>query len=415
MATFIPFRAVRPNAELAKDVAAAPYDIVDREAAAKEESENPYSFLHITRPDANMEEGSDPYSNAVYRTARNNIKLFIERKIFFEETKPMYYIYRMTMDGVSHTGVVGCASVAEYDSGTIMKHEAVSSEKVVDRAKNIDACGYDTEPVLLSYRHDAKIDGLIGGYIGANGPEYDFTADDGVRHELWVISDDNIISGLQGLFLSVPAFYIADGHHRSAAASAVSRKRHEKDGTAPGESLYDFFLAIAFPDDELGIQSFSRAVKGLDGNEPDEFLGKILAMGFEYEKKESGFIPDERHTVAMCLQGEWYSLKMQDKVLSDDPAESLDVTILQKYLLAPVLGIFDPSSDSRLDYLKGSVPTDELEKMTEDGYDVVFVMHPVSTAEITAVAEEGGVMPPKSTCFAPKPESGLMLYRVDAD
>ncbi|MCI2062361.1 MAG: DUF1015 family protein [Eubacteriaceae bacterium] len=412
MAVFIPFRAVRPNVELADKVAAPPYDVVDGEEARRIADADPYSFLHITRSEVDLPEDADPYAGAVYKKAKKNIEHYLSSSILFEETKPMYYIYRITADGISQTGIAGCVSIDEYNDGTIKKHEVTLLEKEVDRTTHFDVCGFDTEPVLLTYRHDARIDKMIGGFITGNHPEYSFTDANEVTHEVWVISDDNIISGLTGLFASVPDLYIADGHHRSASAASVGFKKREEHPGYDGSEDFNYFMAVLFPDDQLRILGYNRVIKGLDGNTEEEFLQKVRNMGFRVEEAEGAFVPQEKHIFGMCLEGKWYSLTAEERLAGDDIIGSLDVTILQKNILAPILGIFDPRADHRIDFVGGSEGPGRLQELTEGAYDVAFSLNPVLLEEIMTVADEGKIMPPKSTWFDPKPASGLFMHHI---
>lgn len=413
MAVVRPFRAIRPDRKLADKVCSLPYDVMNREEAKVMAEGNPYSFLHICRAEIDLPEEVSPYDDAVYEKAASNIDDFLARGILMEEAKPMLYIYRQTMNGKVQTGIVGCVSVDDYENNVIKKHEHTRVEKEQDRIRHFDVCNCDTEPIFLTYRDDAGINALVQGIIDNNDPEYDFTGADGVIHQLWLVSDENVISGLVGLFAAVPALYIADGHHRSASACRVGQMRREKDPGYSGDEEFNYFMAVIFPDSDLQVYDYNRVVADLAGNTPQTLLQKIKEAGFAVEEKGvSAYRPQCKGEFGMYLDGGWYKLTADDAIVPDDLIGSLDVAVLQDHLLGPVLGIADPRKDERIDFVGGIRGLEELERRVQTDMKVAFAVHPVTIADLMNVADHGQVMPPKSTWFEPKLGSGLFMHRL---
>ncbi len=413
MATVKPFKAIRPDAKYADKVISLPYDVMNRREAAEMAAENPYSFLHICRAEIDLPEQEDAYDRSVYEKARDNIAERLENGVFVQEEKPALYIYRQIMDGRAQTGIVGCVAVDEYQNNTIKKHEFTRVEKEIDRINHFDICDADTEPVFLTYRDDKRIRSIMEGYVANHEPEYDITSEDGIQHTLWVVDDPELVQSLTGLFDEIPALYIADGHHRSASACKVGLKRREEHPDYTGDEEFNFFMAVIFPDNDLKIFDYNRVVKDLNGNSKEEFLAKIQEAGFEVEEKGSDiYYPEGKHIFAMFLDGKWYKLTAKDSIIPDHVTESLDVAVLQNSLLHPILGIEDPRTDKRIDFVGGIRGLEELEKRVNDDMEVAFAVYPVDVEDLLRVADNNMVMPPKSTWFEPKLGSGLFLHSL---
>lgn len=411
MATLRPFRAIRPDAELASQVISLPYDVMNRKEAAKMAEGNPYSFLHICRSEIDLPDEENPYDRSVYEKAKSNIEERLEKGIFVKEDKPALYIYRQVMDGRVQTGIVGCVSVDEYQNNIIKKHEFTRVEKELDRINHFDVCDTNTEPVFLTYRDDKRIRTIIEGFIANNDPVYDIVSEDGIGHTLWIIDDEAILDNIIELFGEIPALYIADGHHRSASACKVGLKRREENPDYTGDEEFNFFMAVIFPDNDLKIFDYNRVVKDLNGNSKKEFLEKIEAAGFELKEMGSEiYHPEKKHVFSMYLEGKWYKLTAKADIIPDHVIDSLDVAILQNNLLHPILGIEDPRTDKRIDFVGGIRGLGELERRAEDDMKVGFAVYPVDVEDLLKVADNNMVMPPKSTWFEPKLGSGLFLH-----
>ena len=413
MATVRPFRAIRPAAEYASKVISLPYDVMNRKEAAEMAEGNPYSFLHICRSEIDLPQQENPYDRTVYEKARENIEKNLKEGVFLKEEKPDLYVYRQIMDGRVQTGIVGCVSVDEYQNNIIKKHEFTRVEKEKDRINHFDVCDTDTEPVFLTYRDDKRIRTIIEGVAAGSEPVYDITASDGIRHILWVIDDENMIASLTSLFEEIPALYIADGHHRSASACKVGLKRREENPQYTGEEEFNFFMAAIFPDNDLKIFDYNRVVKDLNGLTADEFKDKIKAAGFSIENMgEDIYYPEAKHVFAMYLEGSWYKLTADGSIIPDHVIDSLDVAVLQNNLLGPVLGIEDPRTDKRIDFVGGIRGLEELKKRAESDMKVAFAVYPVDITDLLSVSDNDMVMPPKSTWFEPKLGSGLFLHSL---
>ena len=415
MAIVRPFRAVRPAREYADQVISLPYDVMNREEAAKMAEGNPYSFLHVCRAEIDLPHVEDPYSEPVYARAKKNINDLLENEILIRDGEPMLYIYKQVMDGRSQTGIVGCVSIDEYMNNTIKKHEFTRLEKELDRIKHFDACNTNTEPVFLTYRDDKRLRTLIEGWMNGHAPEYDFTTKDGIGHALWTITDQGVVRSLTYLFSEIDALYIADGHHRSASAVKVGQKRREEHPDYTGDEEFNYFMAVIFPDADLKIFDYNRVVKDLNGYSKEEFLAKI-AEKFIVEPVDSQngpYRPEAKHTFGMYLADRWYKLTAKaEYVCEEDVIKCLDVSILQDHLLQPVLGIEDPRTDKRIDFVGGIRGPGELERRVGLDMAVAFALHPVMISDLLAVADKGMVMPPKSTWFEPKLGSGLFMHEL---
>ncbi len=408
-----PFKAIRPEAKYASDVVSLPYDVMNRKEAAEMASGNPYSFLHICRAEIDMPEQENVYDSSVYEKAKSNIEKYLEEGVFIREEKPALYIYREIMDGRVQTGIVGCVSVDEYKSNTIKKHEFTRVEKEIDRINHFDVCDANTEPVFLTYRDDSRIRTILDKFTRDNAPVYDVTAADGIKHILWVMDDETLIEEMTSIFDEIPALYIADGHHRSASACKVGEKRREENPDYTGDEEFNFFMAAIFPDSDLKIFDYNRVVKDLNGNSSQEFMEKIEKAGFALEDMgEEPYYPERKHVFSMYLDGRWYRLTASDDIVPDHITDSLDVAVLQNSLLEPVLGIEDPRTDKRIDFVGGIRGLGELKKRADSDMKVAFAVHPVSMDDLLAVADNDMVMPPKSTWFEPKLGSGLFMHSL---
>jgi uncharacterized protein (DUF1015 family) len=413
MAIVRPFRAVRPAKEFADKVISLPYDVMNREEAANMAEGNPYSFLHICRSEIDLPEVQNPYTEPVYAKAKQNIDGMLANEILIRDAEPLLYIYKQVMDGRSQTGIVGCVAVDEYLNNTIKKHEFTRVEKELDRINHFDRCNTNTEPVFLTYRDDKRLRTLIEGWMNGHAPEYNFVTNDGIGHTLWAITDQGVVNSLVGLFEETESFYIADGHHRSASAVKVGQKRREEHPNYTGEEEFNYFMAVIFPDADLKIFDYNRVVKDLNGLTAEEFLSRV-SENFTVEPVDQGpYRPEAKHVFAMYLSGKWYKLTAKSMIVCDeDVIRSLDVSILQENLLQPILGIDDPRTDKRIDFVGGIRGLGELERRVGLDMVVAIALHPVSIADLLAVSDKGMVMPPKSTWFEPKLGSGLFMHEL---
>ncbi len=412
MAVIKPFKGLRPVKDLVEKVACPPYDVLDREEAKRLAEGNPYSFLHVIKPEIDLPDEVDLYDERVYRKGAENLKKFIEQGILRQDGQDSFYIYQQQCCDHVQTGLVIAASCDDYDSNVIKKHELTREDKEEDRTKHILYTNANTGPVFLTYRAREDINSVIEDFIKNHEPEYDFTSDD-VRHIFWVVQDEQVIRKLIELFAKVDSLYIADGHHRAAAASRARRMKKESNPSHTGREEYNYFLAVAFPHNQLRILPYNRAVKDLNGLSSQEFLEKVKER-FDIKEAESP-VPQRKHQICMFLDGKWYMLQPKPGTYrEDDPVESLDVAILQNNLLAPVLGIENPRKDKRITFVGGIKGTEELERMVRSGeYRVAFSMYPTSIEELLAVSDAGRIMPPKSTWFEPKLKSGLVVHLLD--
>lgn len=411
MAILRPFRAIRPADGFVEKVLAKPYDVMNRKEAAEMAEGNPCSFLHISRAEIDLPEVENPYSLPVYEKARDNIEKFVENGTMMMESKPMIYIYRQTMNGNVQTGIVGCVSIDDYADNVIKKHEFTRVEKEQDRINHFNICQANTEPVFLTYRDNQKVRTLVDGYIANNQKEYD-VEDDGVRHEVWAVKDDNVVNGICGLFGTIPELYIADGHHRTASAYKVGMKCREENPDYTGNEEFNYFLAVVFPDADLKVFDYNRVVKDLNGHSINEFMEKVEAAGFEISEWNNGaYRPEARNMFGMYLDNQWYKLVAKADIIPEDVVGSLDVAILQNNLLEPILGIDDPRTNNRIDFVGGIRGLGELERRVAEDMTVAFSVHPVEISDIMNISDNDMVMPPKSTWFEPKLASGLFVHK----
>jgi uncharacterized protein (DUF1015 family) len=408
MATIAPFRAVRPVPELAEQVASPPYDVLNSEEARREATGNPYSFLHVTKSEIDLPRDVHLYSAIVYEKAAETLKSFIQKGILVREEKPCYYIYRLTMNGKSQTGLVCVSSVDDYEKGIIRKHEFTRPEKEQDRINHISTTGAQTGNVFLAYKPVADMDRLVDSWTRAQAPVYDFTAGDGIRHAIWIINDDALIASVTEIFeQQVQATYIADGHHRAASAAKVRKVL----GSAAGHQA-DFFLTTLFPADQLSIMDYNRVVKDLNGMDPHEFIS-ALQEEFKITSSMEPVRPAALHEFGMYLAGQWYILVARKGTFTEDPTGVLDVTILSGNVLDKLLDIKDQRTDKRIDFIGGIRGLQELEKRVDSGeMAVAFSLYPVSIGQLFDIADSGEVMPPKSTWFEPKLRDGLLTHLI---
>ena len=412
MADVRPFRAFRPAPGREKEIAALPYDVYDRKEACEVVKKNPGSFLAIDRAETQFGPEVDTYAPEVYQKAKSMLREWISEGRFVQEDKPCYYLYEQVMDGRSQTGIVACASIDDYQNNVIKKHENTRADKEQDRINHVDVCNMQTGPIFLAYRAGEGLREIIKAEK-TKKPIYDFVSEDGISHRIWVVDDEKTTASIQDCFKKIPALYIADGHHRCASAVKVGLKRREANAGGKGSEEYNYFLSVLFPDEELKILDYNRFVKDLNGLSEEAFLGKVCE-NFEIcgtPSEDKPYTPQNKGEFGMYLGDRWYCLKAKEKVQSDDPVEGLDVSVLQNYLLAPILGIGDPKTDKRIDFIGGIRGLKELERRcAQIPGSVAFSMYPTSIGELFAVADAGRLMPPKSTWFEPKLRSGLFLH-----
>ena len=393
-------------------MAALPYDVYSRKEACEEVKDKPLSFLNIDRAETQFGDDVDTYDDRVYAKAKELYESAKENGIFEQEEKVCYFIYELTMDGRTQTGLVACAAIDDYINNVIKKHENTRADKEVDRICHVDTIGAQTGPIFLAYRANKRISEVIEK-VKAGEAFYEFTADDGVKHKAWRIDEDEDISVLQKEFDGIDSIYIADGHHRAASAVKVGLKRRQEHPEYDGTEEFNYFLSVLFPDEELMIMPYNRVVKDLNGLSREEYI-KELEKHFEVENKgETQYAPETKGRIGMYLDGEWYSLKAMDDIMSDDPVEGLDVSILQSYILNPVLGIDDPRTDERIDFIGGIRGLKELERRCSSDMKVAFAMYSTSIHELFNVSDAGLLMPPKSTWFEPKLRSGLFIHEIE--
>lgn len=412
MAQIRPFKAYRPCKGMEERIAALPYDVYNRAEACEVVKKNPESFLAIDRAETQFGEEVDTYADCVYEKADQMLREKILEGKFVQDPTPCFYLYELTMDGHSQTGVVGCASIDDYRNNVIKKHENTRADKEEDRIRHVDTCSMQTGPIFLAYRAKEDLKEKIGE-LKKQAPVYDFVSEDGIGHRVWVIDNDSDVAMIEEAFGKIPAIYIADGHHRCASAVKVGLKRREQYPDYTGEEEFNYFLSVIFPDEELRILDYNRVVKDLNGMDAATFLTRIEEY-FAVEKKgQSPYRPTEKGTFGMYLENEWYGLSAKEEIKSEDAVEGLDVSLLQNDLLDPILGIMDPKTDKRIDFVGGIRGLGELERRVHTDMKVAFSMYPTSIAELFAVADAGRLMPPKSTWFEPKLRSGLFLHEIE--
>jgi len=413
MSLIKPFRGLRPLPEHAADVAAPPYDVLNTAEARQRAAGKPWSFLHISKPEIDLPEGTDPYAAEVYAKGAENLQREIDEGILMRDEQPCYYVYRLRMGEHVQTGLVFTGSVADYDTNRIRKHEYTRPQKEDDRVRQITELNAQTGPVLLAYRGTSEIADIIG-QVAAGTPTYDLIADDGVGHTLWVMDDQAQINRLTEIFDAMDALYIADGHHRSASGSRVAKAKNAQARSMAGDNSWDYFLCVAFPHNETRILDYNRVIKDLNGLAAEKLLEKIAAS-FIIEETADRAKPGKPNQFGMYLDGQWYQLEINPELVPhDDPVARLDISLLQDNLIAPLLGITDPRTDNRIDFVGGIRGLEELERRVDSGeMQIAFALYPTSMHALMAVADANEVMPPKSTWFEPKLADGLISHVLD--
>ena len=409
MAVIRPFECVRPCERVADRVAALPYDVYNRQEACEVVKKEPLSFLKIDRAETQFDESVDTYAPQVYQKAKELLEKAIADGTFITDTDRCYYIYELTMDGRSQTGIVACASIDDYQNNVIKKHENTRADKELDRITHVDTCSAQTGPIFLAYRANQVIDKEVDR-VKQSPSIYNFVSDDGIRHQVWKIADKAAVENIKNAFEKIDSIYIADGHHRAASAVKVGLKRRKNNPDYTGEEEFNYFLSVLFPDEQLMILPYNRVVKELNGYTKEQFMEKI-AQNFDITESDGQVMPDNKGTFGMYITGKWYRLTAKKEIMSEDPVDGLDVAILQNNLLEPVLGIHDPKTDSRIDFVGGIRGLDELEKRCNEDCVLAFSMYPTSIKELFDVADAGKLMPPKSTWSEPKLRSGLFIHR----
>lgn len=400
-----PFRALRPASGRAAEVLAPPYDVVSSAEARELAKGKPWSFLHISKPEIDLDPATHPYDKAVYAKAAENLKHMVAEGVLIRDAKPCYYVYRLTWRGHTQTGIAAAASLQAYATNRIRKHELTTPTKEDDRVRQIEAINAQTGPVMSGYPNAPEIDAILA-QVAAGKPEVDVTADDGVRHQLWTIADAATIEKLTLAFEALPAIYIADGHHRSAAAARVAAARK-------GEGSPNYFLSVIFPEHEMTILDYNRVVKDLNGRSAEQFLAE-LRKSFTVTAFDQPVRPASSHEYGMYLGGHWYKLLIRPGLVPDDPIGRLPITVLTRNVIEPLLGIKNPRTDQRIDFIGGARGLEELEKRVKSGeMAVAFALYPTQMRDLMAVADAGGIMPPKSTWFEPKLADGMVNHVLD--
>lgn len=412
MAEIRPFRCIRPSKEAASAVAALPYDVYDRKEAKEIVKKNPLSFLAVDRAETQFEDGKNPYAPEVYEQAARTLKRWQQEGILTEDESPFYYLYELVMEGRAQTGIVACASVDDYSSGVIARHENTREEKEQDRIRHVDVTNAHTGPIFLAYRSQEELNSLVA-LEKKKTPLYDFISEDGICHRVWKIEDPQKAEEIHRIFSGIPRVYIADGHHRAASAVKVAAMRREANPSWTGNEEFNYFLSVLFPDDQLMIMPYNRVVQDLNGLSREEFLKKTEQYFVVTERGRKAFSPEQKGQVGMYLDGSWYQLDARPEICTDDPVKGLDVSILQDRILGPLLGIGDPRTDSRIRFVGGIRGLSELERLVDSGAAVAFSMYPTSIRELFEVADAGLLMPPKSTWFEPKLRSGLFIHAIE--
>ncbi len=413
MAVFKRFKAFIPLPEKAKDIAAPPYDVISSSEAREYVKDKPFSFLHVGKPEVDLDPNINIYDSQVYQKGKENLNELINQGLLIEDADEYLYVYAQTMNGRTQYGLVGCASVEDYLDDKIKKHEKTRKVKEADRCNHVRVTNAHTGPIFLTYRENDEINSIVEK-LTAKQPIIDFVADDGIRHQVWRIDAQNVLDKIEMILAAIPEFYVADGHHRSAAAAIVGSERKEANPNHNGTEEYNFFLAVLFPASQLYIMDYNRVVKDLNHLLEEEFLAKLTDV-FEIEKPDRQYKPTKKGEIGMYLNSQWYKLAFKPKFNNiNDPVESLDVALLQKYVLDLILGIADPRTDNRIDFVGGIRGLGELERRVNSGeMKVAFAMYPTSVSELMAIADAGKIMPPKSTWFEPKLRDGIFVHFLD--
>ncbi len=410
-----PFAALRPQQAFAKECAALPYDVMSSDEARKEVQNKPYSFLHVDKAEIDLDVSVHLYDDAVYQKAADNLRALEKNGVYLQDETPRFYFYRQVMNGRAQTGIVACASIDEYISGKIKKHELTRADKEQDRIRHVDTCSAQTGPIFLAYKTCKELDEIIQSETQKT-PLYDFVADDGISHVVWASSSPAIDARIQASFEKLDALYIADGHHRAASAVRVGLMRREQNPGYNGNEEFNFFMSVIFPADSLKIFDYNRLLRDLNGMDTQRFLSAVeKTLGKVEEYQGAGqYRPTAPHTIGLYVGGKWYKVQMrQDVCQAEKQAEKLDCAILQKHLLSPVLGIDDPRTDKRIDFVGGIRGLAYLEERCQQDAVAAISMYPVTMDELTAVADAGEIMPPKSTWFEPKLRSGIFIHKIE--
>ena len=416
MAVVKPFRGLRPPAGLASEIASLPYDVMNSEEAAVMARGKEKSLLHITKSEIDLPEGTDVHSQEVYRKAQENFAEWQKRGWLVQDRKAHYYIYAQTMNGRTQYGIAGAAAVSDYLSGVIKKHELTRPDKEEDRMVHVRANNANIEPVFFAYPAVRELDKIVERIVKKEKPEYDFVAEDGIGHHFWVVWDEKTIAAIEKIFAEkVPFTYVADGHHRTAAAALVGKEKREKNPSHRGDEDYNFFLAVHFPDDQLKIFDYNRVVKDLNGMTPSDFVARLTESFEVKEKGTKTYRPRKLHNFGMYIDGKWYSLMARKGTCNDsDPIGVLDVTVLTEKILTPLLDIQDLRRSKRIDFVGGIRGLGELKRRVDSGeMKVAFALYPVSMKQLITIADTGNIMPPKTTWFEPKLRSGLVIHKLD--
>lgn len=413
MAVIRPFRAFRPTPDLAAKVAALPYDVMSSQEAREMAAGNPYSFLHVDKAEIDLDPAIDLYDTRVYEKARENLDNMIAEGSYIQDPQPCLYIYRQTMQGRAQTGLVACLSINDYLNNIIKKHELTRADKEQDRINHVDYCDAQTGPIFITYRAKKEINDIVSKWT-LKDPVYDFVSEDDIGHTIWVINEPGVITNLVNLFGGIEYLYIADGHHRSASAVRVGLKRREQFPGYDGSEEFNYFLSVIFPDSDLYIMDYNRLVKDLNGLSPEQFLQQVGEKFTITPYEGSGpYRPENRNSFGVYLEGRWYILQARaGSYDNSDPVKRLDVSIMQNNLLRPLLGIEDPRTDKRIDFVGGIRGLQELEKRVQSDMKIAFAMHPTTIQDLMDIADAGQVMPPKSTWFEPKLRSGIFVHKL---
>lgn len=412
MADIRPFGAIRPAKEYASDIAALPYDVYNRKEACEVVSDKPNTFLRIDRAETNFDDSVDTYAPEVYKKASEILWKMVEEGKFIRDSKPCYYIYELTMDGRAQTGIVAASSVDDYDNAVIKKHENTLAAKEQDRINHIDNCSAQTGPIFLAYRDRDAIDKVVEK-VKSTAPEYDFVADDNIRHRVFVVNNDEDIKTIKSEFDKTNSIYIADGHHRAASAVKVSKMRREAKPNYTGEEEFNYFLSVLFPDKELMIMDYNRVLKDMNNHSLDELCSKMEEYFQLVNEDKSPIKPSKKGQVSLFDGNNWKLYEIKSEYTSDDPVDGLDVSLLQELILEPFFDIKDPKTDSRIDFVGGIRGLEELERRVQTDCKVAFAMYPTDISELFAVADANRLMPPKSTWFEPKLRSGLFIHEIE--
>ncbi len=415
MAIIKPFKGLRPPKQIIENVSCLPYDVMNTSEAIEMASNKPESLLHITRAEIEFDLETDPHDEKVYKKAEDNFKYFQEKGILIQDPKDKYYIYAQTMNGKTQYGIVGAASYKDYENGIILKHELTRPDKEEDRKILMRKLNANIEPVFFTYRAVSEIDTIVKEIVTNNEADYDFTSEDGFGHHFWVIEDQKINEEIERLFLTkVPRTYVADGHHRTAAAAGIGKERSDANPNHTGREAYNYFMAVHFPDNQLQIIDYNRVVKDLNGLTPAEVL-QMIKENFDVISESTSIIkPSKLHNISMYLDGKWFCLSAKSNTFDDNsPLDSLDVTVLSKYILEPILNIKDLRTDTRIEFVGGIRGLGKLSKRVDSGeMAIAFALFPVSMHQLMHIADTGNIMPPKVTWFEPKLRSGLVIHKI---